>query len=360
MKKIPVWLPYTSKITCKKDAVVFEYKGGQCEIDIKNTASILFYGAVCDIPEDFLALCTKRKVPVCVHRRNMPNASWIIPTSGVGTDDIISKQIRVRQNAKKCAHIARKLLKAKFVGMNWLAPEPFDFSAKLKTPEEMRSIEARHGRLYWDKYYAALGLNGYSRRGSPHTLKSVLDAVSKLIAGILLRYIIYHRISPYHAFLHTPTDYPSLIYDLMEPYRGYIEKVVFDAFRKREEEECDDKKMLGICISLVEDLLDTQVYCSATRQLVTFQELLHGNILALRAYLLGESKQFIVPMPGKPNGGRPLKTGYRLYGRSAGPTDFWTVAGRAHTAQERRMRNEKALCENKKVSTATLSSSLLG
>lgn len=337
MKKVPVWLPYTSKITCKKDRVIFEYKGGECEIDINNTASVLLYGAVCDLPEDFLSLCAKKKVPVCVHRRNMPNASWIIPTSGCGADDIVSRQIAVRINSKKRAHIARKLLKAKFAGMNWLAPEPWDFNAKLKTPDAMRAVEARHGRMYWDKYYAALGLNGYSRRGAPHILKSVLDAVSKLIAGIILRYIIYHRISPYHAFLHEPTDYPSLIYDLIEPYRGYIEKIVFDAFAQREE-ATDDKQMLGLCISLVEDFLDTQVYCPATRQLVTFQELLHGNVLALRAYLLGESRQFIVPVPGKPNGGRPVKTGYKLYGRSAGPTDFWSVATQAHNVHETRMR----------------------
>lgn len=340
MKKIPVWLPYTSKITCKKDAVTFEYKGGVCEINTNNTSSILLYGAVCDIPEDFLALCTKKKIPVCVHRRNMPNASWIIPTSGCGADDMISRQIMARANVKKRAHIARKLLKAKFAGMNWLAPEPFDFNAKLKTPEAMRSVEARHGRLYWDKYYAALGLYGFSRRGTPHTLKSVLDAVSKLIAGIILRYIIYHRISPYHAFLHTPTDYPSLVYDLMEPYRGYIEKIVFDAFATREK-ELTDKDMLGLCISLVEDFLDTQVYCGATRQLVTFQELLHGNILALRAYLRGESKQFIVPIPSKPNGGRPVRAGYRLYGRAAGPTDFWAVAEQAHKTHERRMKMQE-------------------
>jgi hypothetical protein len=31
-------------------------------------------------------------------------------------------------------------------------------------------------------------------------------------------------------------------------------------------------------------------------------------------------------MPTKPNGGRPVKAGYKLYGRSAGPTDFWEVA----------------------------------
>ena len=125
----------------------------------------------------------------------------------------------------------------------------------------------------------------------------------------------------------------------MEPYRGYIEKVVFNIFAECDK-DTEEKNMLGLCISAVEDFLDSQVYCTATRQLVTFQELLHGNILALRSYLLGESKQFIVPIPGKPNGGRPLKTGYKLYGRSAGPTDFWAVAQKIHQTQTDRMRKD--------------------
>jgi len=31
-------------------------------------------------------------------------------------------------------------------------------------------------------------------------------------------------------------------------------------------------------------------------------------------------------MPEKPNGGRPIKAGFKLYGHSAGITDFWSEA----------------------------------
>lgn len=64
----------------------------------------------------------------------------------------------------------------------------------------------------------------------------------------------------------------------------------------------------------------------SNRQIVTFHELLHGVVLALRAYLFGNSHRFIIPSVDKPNGGRPVKAGYLLYGRSAGKTDFWDVA----------------------------------
>ena len=35
-KKVPLWLPYTSKITVKNTHVSFEYKGGEYSDDVKN------------------------------------------------------------------------------------------------------------------------------------------------------------------------------------------------------------------------------------------------------------------------------------------------------------------------------------
>ncbi|OJI09387.1 MAG: CRISPR-associated endonuclease Cas1 [Candidatus Vogelbacteria bacterium CG10_big_fil_rev_8_21_14_0_10_49_38] len=326
-RRIPLWFPYTSAIEVKKDKITFHYKGGVYSADVKNILSIMLYGGTCDLKEDFLQLCTKYSVPVCIHRRTMSTAIWITPSIKTSSkEDILSKQILFRGNEKKREHIARKLLKAKFKSMSWLTPYPVEFNNKRHRVKEMINIEAQHAKVYWKKYYELLGYKGYSRRGKLNILKSTLDAVSKLISGVVLRYIIYHRMSPYHGFLHVPTDYPSLVYDLMEPYRGYIEKIVFNAIKEARDSGVDEQDFLARCILAVEDYLDENIYTDATRQIVTFQELLHGVILSLRSYLQGESHKFIVPIPGKPNGGRPVKTGYKLYGRSAGPTDFWEKA----------------------------------
>lgn len=51
----------------------------------------------------------------------------------------------------------------------------------------------------------------------------------------------------------------------------------------------------------------------------TLGELYHSAVLSLRAYLLGISKRIVLPIPGTPNGGRPINAGYRMYGRIAGP-----------------------------------------
>jgi len=89
--------------------------------------------------------------------------------------------------------------------------------------------------------------------------------------------------------------------------------------------------------------LDEHVYVDATRQLVTFQELMHGSVLALRAYFLGEAPRYILPIPGKPNGGRPSKVGYKLYGRQAGKQDFWEKSRTAHAKHKKRMAVKPAL-----------------
>lgn len=337
-KRVPIWFPYTSHVEVKKSFVRFIYKGGDYSTDINRVLSIMFYGAVCDLSENFLQLCARNRVPICIHRRNMPNAIWITPSITTSAqDDILTQQILYRSNQKKGAHIARKLLQAKFKSMEWLVAYPFTFVDAYGSVEKMRNIEAQHAKAYWQKYFRSLGYGAYSRRGTRNEIQTILNAVSKLIGGVILRYIIYHNMSPYHGFVHTPTSYPALVYDLMEPYRGYIDKVVFNTVKYCQENNYEKTEYLARCVTGVENHLDDMVYTDTTRQIVTFQELLHGITLALRAYLHKESAQFIVPIPGKPNGGRPVKVGYKLYGRSAGPTDFWQVAQSVATSHERKM-----------------------
>lgn len=61
-------------------------------------------------------------------------------------------------------------------------------------------------------------------------------------------------------------------------------------------------------------LLEEVVYVPVTKQYVRRKNLLHGIVLALRAYLIGESRHFIIPKEGISKGGRPPNCGYRLPG----------------------------------------------
>ncbi len=330
-KRRPAWFPYPSEIKVKTKYITIEYKGGEFSGPIQDLSSILLYGSTCPLKQDFIDLCSRHKIPVCIHYRNRHQVTYIISQSISGKEDIITKQILFRENTHKRTYISRMILIAKFKSMSWLVPIPLAKLSK-KIIDDMIQTEAQHARIYWDRYYSGLGYPEETRRGR-NKISSALDAVSKFVSSIILRYVVFHNMSPYHAYIHKPTEYPSLLYDLMEPYRGVIEKSIFKKFKDLPE-HTKDADYVGIAIATVEELLDTKFYTEPTRQIVTFQELLHGIVLALRSYLLGESHRFMIPLIAKPSGGRPKKTGYSLYGRKAGPYDFWKTAREISIEQE--------------------------
>ncbi len=321
-KKYYLWLPYLSSIDVKPKNVYFKYKSGEEKIDWIKIHSIMLYGEACPLPQEFLDKCSFYKIPIVIHRRNMPRGVYITSTFPQDHENLLVNQIIYRKNEKKKAYITKKILQAKFKTMSWLKPIKRDILYQVIHQEKMIQIESWHARQYWQEYFEKLEIKS-TRRKEGNYVKKILDAVSKFTSSIILRWILYHNLSPYHGFLHKPTDYPSLVYDLLEPYRGYFDKVVFDTIKEMKKENIHEEKILAIVIKNIKEFLDKKVYVEATRQIVSFQELMHGIVLALRSYLLGETKRFIIPLPSKPNGGRPIKSGYKLYGHKAGITNFW-------------------------------------
>lgn len=322
-KKQYLWFPYLNKINIKKENIIFQYKGGEENIKWKYIHSIMIYGESIDLSQEFLEKCAFYKIPIVIHRRNMARAVFIASTLPPDQDNIITKQILFRENIKKRTYISKKLIEAKFNSMKWLLPIRKDILYKINNQDKIINLESNHARNYWKLYYEKLGIWG-NRRSKNNIATKCLDAVSKFLSSIILRWVLYHNLSPYHGFLHKPTDYPALIYDLLEPYRGYFDKIVFDTIKQvKKQNKEKESSILAITIDNIKRFLDVKVYINSTRQNVTFHEILHGIVLALRSYLLKKSKRFIIPQPSKPNGGRPVKAGYKLYGHQAGKTNFW-------------------------------------
>lgn len=322
-RKKYLWLPYLSSIEIKPKNVKFVYKGGGVEIDWVDIHSIMIYGDSCDLSADFIDKCAFYKIPIVFHRRNLSRATIIISSPTSDTNDLLTKQIKFRENIKKRNYIAKKLILAKFKSMEWLIPSAENNLYKISDIKKIRNIEAWHAKRYWKEYFLNLGLS--QKRRENNEVQKTLNAVSKFISSIILRWILYHNLSPYHGFLHEPTDYPSLVYDLMEPYRGYFDKIIFELYQEKLTGK-KDENILPEAIEKIKDFLDKKVYVHSTRQIATFQELLHGIVLSLRVYLNQETKRFVIPQVDKPKGGRPINAGFKLYGHTAGITDFWNEA----------------------------------
>ena len=322
-----LWLTYTSEIVIKGQNLRFVYNSGSETLPVSSIHSIMFYGSTPPLTQDFLEICSKHEVPITIHRRNMPKAVWITPSFHTNSRDLLTKQITYRENATRQNYIARQLIKSKFKSTNWLIEGDGCALTKRSDVNHVRVVESIVARKYWESYFSRLGHPQWIRRGD-NPISNILDAVSKYVAGILLRWVLYHNLSPHHGYLHVQTSYPALVYDIMDPYRGYFDLVVFRSIRNLKRLGRPETEWLPATIGEIKQFLARRVYTDATRQIVTVSELMHGIVLALRSYLIGTSDRFIIPTPGRPNGGRPIKAGYRLYGHQAGKTDFWRKAER--------------------------------
>ena len=276
----------------------------------------MLYGASGHLPIDFLDKLASYKIPLMIHRRNMPSPYLFFPDSGNDSNDILSKQILTRANATKSTYIARTLIRARFRSMEYLIPIAQSYYLQLnkyRSITEIRILEAEVTARYWKAYFKNLDFDAdMIRRDKSHPVNRALDAASYFLSGILLRWILFHKLSPEHGYLHVQTTYPSLIFDLIEPYRYIFEKALIEVFPKGG--LCEGTLLTGALINQVKKHLATPVYVPATRQTVNTKNLYHGIVLALRAYLCNDMNRFIIPVAGEKNGGRPLKVTFKMPG----------------------------------------------
>ena len=310
-----LWIPYLKNITKikgKKSHWLIAYNGGEIDADLGKVDFVMFYGLAGDLPIAFLDDLSAHGICLMIHRRNMPHPLIMYTSFPTDLNDLLTKQILYRENNIKRVYISRAFLLKRFDAFT-LIPEVADRGSfqlnKAKDIVTLRTIEAEVTAKFWKKWAATLNLENFTRR-SQHPVAVALDACSFFMYGQFLRWILFHKLSPCHAFLHQPSNYPSLPYDLMEPYRYIFEDAVAACVKKGFQGSELSTKSLDYLKESVEEI----VYVPATRQNVRRKNLIHGAVLALRAYLLGETKKLILPTEGQKNGGRPPQVSYKLPG----------------------------------------------
>jgi CRISPR/Cas system-associated endonuclease Cas1 len=312
--KASLWIPYLQSLAKAKGSKGqwdVAFNGGDFRIDLNKVEVILFYGASGDLPLVFLDDLAARRIPALFHRRNLPDPYVFVPAARRDDADMLTAQVMVRQNATKACFIARTLVRERFKATQFpIAGVFYKGLAKLRDVKDIRLVEAHQSKTHWEKYFADLGQPHTTRR-SDNPVSAALDAGSFFLYGILLRWVLMHKMSPAHGFLHVTTGYPSLVYDLMEPYRYIIEDAVAKCVRM------DCKDLTEASLSEIKASLDEVVYAPSHRTHVRRKNLLHGAVLSLRSYLQGETKRLVLPTEGEKIGGRPPKMSYQLPGANA-------------------------------------------
>lgn len=308
------YLPHVKHITSCNNKAVWNAAlndSKTVEINLKKSASILFYGLEPDfqLPITFLDDCNKNNISITLHRTHQSEPLIFYKAPLNDRNDTLTCQMAHRADKKQSAYIARTLVSRQWYGRNWLTPSiiPDSDLAACRNVESIINIEALASKDYWLVYYSKLGLK-ITRRDN-HAINEALDAGANFLSGIILRWILANHLSPAHAFLHKQTSYPALVHDLIEPLRWIVEKAAFDAWLSH------PNMTIEKTIENIKALLDSQIKAEPTRQLVYRRTLMHGQVIALRHYLERKMQRFLPPFEQEPKkAGRKRKVSYKLPG----------------------------------------------
>ena len=313
-ERASVWLPYLDKIEKGKKGWKASYNGGEIIMNLKKVDCIMVYGTSGELPVLFLEELNRNSIPLIIHRRNLSRPYCFVPSSQNDNNDILTKQILYRENDIKRVYIARVLLRHRLYSFKRIMPIPPSIYHRLnacRSLTALRVIEAYYTKRYWSVFYEKCGCQQkMKRRDKEHAINQALNAASVFFMGILLRWILFHKLAPTHGFLHEPSSYASLIYDLMEPVRWIMEDCVIHASEESHEKE----KVIAITLHRIKFSLEERVYIPSHLQYARRKSILHGVVLALRAYINGDMKRLVLPMEGEKKCGRPPYVSYNIPG----------------------------------------------
>lgn len=313
--KVSLWLPYFQGVKkLRGGKYEFAWNGGEVCADLRQLDCIMIYGATGTLDVSFLDALRKHRVPLLIHRRNMDEPAVFLPALRPDPDDILTKQILLRVNQTRASCIARVLVRERFravQGDDFIGDSEWRRLARMRRVSDIRLVEAKLAQRYWRRYFAALGMPGQARRDRGAAVPAALDACCFFLYGVILRWVLVHRMSPSHGYLHVGTNYSGLIYDLMEPYRYLTERAVARAVMRL---GADSDQLTGASLANIKGLLEQWVYIPITRQEARRKNLLHGIVLALRAWLAGDMRRLVIPTEGAPRGGRPPDVSWSVPG----------------------------------------------
>ena len=267
-------------------------------LDLAKVANIALHGVdkTVQIPMEFLLDCGREHVAIVFAQLNSDKIQILEPQFTHGIDHVTGLHA-VRRSEKKSTHVARELIKAQLYNRLW-SPKPDQLKKLMaaKTTTALRFVEAELAHQYWNNWYANRRLE-ISRRDD-HPVNDALNATSAHLAQIVSRHLINHRLPLEFGIHHVSTYSHSLVYDLMEPFRGFTERAVEEALIARSDNLLEDS--LG---NFTNHLESYYTYRQGTEK-KSLQQLMEMTVMNLAHYgnsqlQTDNSARFWVPKIGR-------------------------------------------------------------
>ena len=292
-----------TEITRKRDGrwLIRNHEKEQ-SIHLKKVANLTFLGLdpKIAIPVQFLDALNAEHVALILSDLSAEKYQILAPQFTHGIDHLTGLH-EIRRSQKKSAHIARELIKAQVANRRFEIPD--DLSVKLTAAQDIaivRAIEAELANRYWKHYFYQLGLYQEHRRGSG-PVQEALNVTALHLTQVVSRHLLNHRLPLEYGIMHLNTYSHCLVYDLMEPFRGFTEQAVANAYQKGFREEALTQEALAI----LTQTLETYFTYRQGPEKKSLQQLIELTIMNLIDYgnaqlqQDGASTRFWVPKLGR-------------------------------------------------------------
>lgn len=204
--------------------------GSQNKIAITDIRAIIVtVQGVCFSNECIARLLEQNAIIMHCNNQYKP-VGWSVPFDRIIRAEAFQNQIK--QNEIFNNKLWKKILKQKTLNQAFMLDFMKIEHNLYKLIEKPLLSEGNIARQYWQKYFASIGANVIrEKQGAESFENGALNYGYAVINSLILRSIIIHGLIP-SLGIHHKERYRStpLVYDLMEPLRGFVDYILYQFF----------------------------------------------------------------------------------------------------------------------------------
>ena len=220
------------KISVDKGLLVCDYKDNKTNIipliDIKAII-VATFGVI--FTNNALSKLLENNVTVLHCNNSYKPVGYSIPLDRIIKPKVFYNQISRNEDFEQ--KLWKKILKRKVLNqwecLNLIGNKENNL---LKLINKPLMNEANIARQYWQNYFIELGISIKREHQGAETFENIcLNYAYAVFNSLIYRSILIHGLLP-SLGLHHLSSYKStpLVYDLMEPYRPYVDQIVYQLF----------------------------------------------------------------------------------------------------------------------------------